>query len=505
MEKARRRKMEKAGHRVGYKWYSVDLQTLSMKMAFFSEGWRRGCHWPFMIVFFVDLGLTKSQAGFVNGLRLIGSLLSGSLWGMVADKSKKHRLIVLVQTLGGITFMSFYIIVDIYLRKNSRGISSEENNQTFPVEQQNLTGNISSQYSSNDDSDSKNNTALFWTLLFLNVLVTFFDGNLTGFVDTGVIRKMDLLPYRCDYGVQRMFSSVGFAFGFLVSDVLSRTFEGVEGISKYTGVIISYTLAMVLLQISCHMLYKGVHFDDNASSEAPATTVLKKKTLLKLILKTCRQPRVLFFLFTVGVQGVEVAFQFYFLVLYMKSINAAPVFFTLSFAAASFSGIVGFRFSSHVIKLSRGVWNVFILAFVSFSVRYLVYSVTSNPWLILLMQPLHAVGFNVFICAAVRHVKEISPLEILTTMYGIRTTVQFSIAYIAGNIIGGYTYESFGGTVMYGGAAVLSFAWALLTGVFVVLSPKEKISAVTLLPDVSTDNENEEESSFLKEQELRTL
>ena len=315
----------------------------------------------------------------------------------------------------------------------------------------------------------KDTTELFLILLFINIIITFFDGSLIGFIDTGVLRKIELLPYKVDYGLQRMFGAFGFVSGLMVSNLLVDKLGNVfVNVSKYTGMIINYSVALFIQNIIVKFLYKALNFTDK---ETPDRN--KKEQLHKQLLNVCLKPSFLFFLATVFVNGIQITFHFSFLVLYLQELNAPNILFTLCFVFSSLFGVIGFRMSSKVIKLFRGTWNVFIVSFASFVIRYFIYSVSKSGWIILATEPMHAIGFNIFLCAAVHHIKIISPPSILTTMYGILYSFYMGIASIVGNIIGGYVYQDFGGRILYGGAAGLALVWVILIALYVVFVEKK--------------------------------
>ena len=96
---------KKLKKRDGSTLFTIDRNAISMKVSYFLEGWQKGSHFPLLVVFFIEMGLSKSQAGLIAGLRLLGRLASGIIWGLLADKTKKHRFVFSIQIFGAIIFM----------------------------------------------------------------------------------------------------------------------------------------------------------------------------------------------------------------------------------------------------------------------------------------------------------------------------------------------------------------------------------------------------------------
>ena len=89
---------------------SVNRELLPPKLFYFFFFGANGTLIPYLVLFFKQLGLTPSQVGIVSGLKPFISFVCSPLWGYVADKSRKTKLIYVISLLayiGGYLAYSF--------------------------------------------------------------------------------------------------------------------------------------------------------------------------------------------------------------------------------------------------------------------------------------------------------------------------------------------------------------------------------------------------------------
>ncbi|XP_071126392.1 major facilitator superfamily domain-containing protein 6-like isoform X2 [Mytilus edulis] len=93
------------------KWYKVDLSLLRVKGFYFFTFAAVGALLPFMALYMKQIGMTKSQTGIIYGLMPFVGFLVRPLFGAVADKFQKHKLIlVLCCVLTGLCFNLMILI-----------------------------------------------------------------------------------------------------------------------------------------------------------------------------------------------------------------------------------------------------------------------------------------------------------------------------------------------------------------------------------------------------------
>ena len=69
-------------------------RSYTCKLAYFSFYGFIGITFPYLNAFFVDIGLSIVQAGYINGFRTLFPLVTSPLIGLLADYTKKRKLIL---------------------------------------------------------------------------------------------------------------------------------------------------------------------------------------------------------------------------------------------------------------------------------------------------------------------------------------------------------------------------------------------------------------------------
>ena len=74
-----------------------------------------------------------------------------------------------------------------------------------------------------------------------------------------------------------------------------------------------------------------------------------------------------------------------------------------------------------------GLVSCLYLALLCYALRMLVYSVLVNPWLVLLVEPLHCVTFGLMYAAASSYASIIAPPGMSATLQGLLGGLHFGI------------------------------------------------------------------------------
>ncbi|XP_005097128.1 major facilitator superfamily domain-containing protein 6 [Aplysia californica] len=91
-----------------------------------------------------------------------------------------------------------------------------------------------------------------------------------------------------------------------------------------------------------------------------------------------------------------------------------------------------------------GLVSCLYLALLCYAVRLLVYSVLSNPWLVLLVEPTHGVTVALMYAAASSYASIIAPPGMSATIQGLLAGLQFGFGKGIGSLITGYMFENIG-------------------------------------------------------------
>jgi len=437
--------------------------------------------------------------------RMVGMLLAAPFWGMIADKWHCHKSIIVIAfiglfvTVGSQPLLSMKygdpavnicpipkieVSVDTanYNQNCSSFINTNNNKENCSLPEDTIGSNIQGDlrrislfnngttYLDHGKKDErKKYGALFFVMFFMQIATLFFESASTIFIDTATLRHSQLSKTRkIEYGKQRVWGAFGAMSGITLTNLVIEYFPSVN-ITCYTGLYITYGVFTFLVTVSMLFLYKGLSFETTEKDEEKAeVTVKMKHNFKKILLKTLLRFDMLFFYFTTLIAGMVYATYTSFFYLHLTYLRAPPVVFSLSIVVAAAGAMFGFFFSNKIMKLVGGTWKTIILTFLAFATRNAAIALIVNPWLILLAQTIHPFTFVLYMAVGLRHLKEVSPLPVITTMVSLFISTFMGLGAIVGSSLSGVVFNSYGGRATFLSASALSFIWALIVVLYTV-------------------------------------
>ena len=454
------------------RWYHIDMEMLPAKVMFFFDAAKRQGTVPFMVAFFISLGLKKSEAGFIVGFRVLGSIVGGPLWGVIADKKHAHRILFLILIVGSSIVLCSQTALSLPFTSNELNrCPSLSNNVAL-----NQTLNSTTTVTNNGDVDAVKRRKLFFLLLGVNIVGFFFEGSIPPFIDFAVLRKMQLNKMNnIHYSRQRITSPLGAAAGILLSNVLIAYFPQVN-FTCFAAIYILYSMWSFLTLVCSVYLYRGKSFSSQATEVSNPTRKLSMQQTLK---QTCLKFDVIMLLITTLIIGSLYAVYRAYTFIFLRQMNASSLLLTLAMAIPYIGSIPLLYFEKNINKLFGGSWNVITFAFFMFAVRFLAMSYIQNPWYALPIEALHPLTAPLYLTSAMRKIKEISPPRILTTMVTIYNLLVFTFGNIAGSSIGGVIYEEIGGRSLYRTSACAAAVWFLVLIVYIICYRRVSLARAT--------------------------
>lgn len=417
-----------------------DVHLLTCKISFFFTYAMVGSYMPFFNVFLISVGLTTTQAGLITGLRTITSVIFGPLCGALVDYTGRLKLIFVFLCLGSLTLL-------FPLPWIARDVCP----LTFS-----FTGNNSSVITDRNNTSANCNEHLFYTSLSILMMSAIFDTSLLGYLDWLVMYIVSTSKKKETFGHQRMFGSLGFGVGNLLSGLVSDHYK-IDGFSSYTAIFFVFLPCVLLLIPSgVFMISRG---------KWPHAKLSKKRdsAIFKEVIKTCSTFPNLMFLLTVLVAGLANGVYYGFLFVIMEhSMHASKTIMGLTIVVSSIAEIATFPFTSSLISTLGGPIPCIIIGVFSYFVRFLAISYIGNPWFVLLLQCLHALCFALFWAATLQHTFQISSGNIKTTMFSIVNSLHFSLGTLISNMAGGVLYEKYGGKIFFRDSSILFATWSLV-------------------------------------------
>lgn len=464
------------------KWYHIDRSTLVAKLTNFLHGAKSSAVEPYLILFYLSIGLNPFEAGLVGGFRLFGMIMGGVFWGFVADYKKQYRLTIAIVCIGSIIAMGLQPLLSVWFGDKKRNMCpprADNTNATLFNGSTRLT-NEAFRWMSRSSKNSST-SRLFYAMLFINIISKFFEGSHVGFIDSGTIEQCRTLPHNPSYGNQRMFGAVGFASGIIVSNIFVDNFPKLP-VSCYTAIFITFGILTFVLLLGLLIQYDGLTFETkNVQS--------KNRNICATLKRTINLDACIFF-FTVLIMGAEQSFYTNFVFVLLQEMNAPTLINGITIAVADVTCIVSFYLGSRIIKKMGGTWNTILMCCFTYFVRYITMAYVTNPWLIPLVQTFQSTCFGLFLFAAVLHVENAAPPEVLTTMYSVMNTIHFGVGYFLANIMAGKVIEQYDSRTLFKMASVIAIVWSVVLAVYLTSLRRWKIARKLITEEIKMVNKD---------------
>ena len=367
---------------------------------------------PFLVLFYEDLGLSGQQIGLLTGIAPLVTIVSASLWGGVADATRRHKQVLLI-ALSGAT------LVTIFFRFASG----------LPL------------------------------LLTLVVVWSFFLAPVIPLVDNAVLGLLGESHRR--YGRVRLWGAVGFGVsppivGFLVTQ---------QGI---VWAFAAYGLLMAgCIWLSTHMTFTNADLETGAghgSGDVAGNSGAPFRQKFWALLST---PAWLLFLGVILIAGMGAAAVNNFLFLHMRAIGAGAGLMGVALTVAMVSEIGTFLGSEQLLARWRPR-QLLMIALLGHALRLLLTSTVSVAWAILPIQLLHSFSFALIWITAVQYARELAPAGMGATAQGMLSSVMFGAGGALGSMIAGVIYHQAGSHLLFRWAGI----WVMLGVALLVASER---------------------------------
>ena len=225
---------------------------------------------------------------------------------------------------------------------------------------------------------------------------------------------------RHKWGKQRLWGTIGHGGFALSSGFLVDLFSRGE-------VKTDFTVAFVIFAIA-EFLSAGM-----TSFYRVSDAVRCSRPSFKDIPMLLKRPDVLLLLIIVVVFGMYTGLIETFLFIHLDTLGQPPLtLFGLSMVANCVPQMIMFFFSGTVIE-KLGHVNCVCLACAAFAVRMSAYSILRSPWMVLLVEPLHAITFGLFYATVSSYGSLITPKGLHGTIQGIIGSLYFGIGKLCLN------------------------------------------------------------------------
>jgi len=275
----------------------------------------------------------------------------------------------------------------------------------------------------------------------------------TGLRDSSVMTTLKNHNYEdAVYGQVRKFAAIGWGCSGLVSGFMADNFGQTAMLCVF-----------VAGQIVCLMLIWFIEWE--SPSKKPETQLDTEKAAAVSISTVLRSPWIFIFFANLLAYGVAAsAVETYLFVFLLKEFQGSnDMLIGTTLATMTITELPVFEYGDQIVK-RLGFINVFSACHIVFSLRCMLYSMlpSTNPWLVLLIEPLHGLSFALMWLAAVDFGRQFAPQSCKARFQGLVGGTYFQLASVVGSLMWGSLIAEFGFRTCYIINAFAVLAWSLL-------------------------------------------
>ena len=411
-----------------------DRTLLTYKAFYFLFFAGFGSTFPYLTIYFKQIGLTASHVGTLSGIRPLVQFVSGPFWAYLADKYRSRKVVLCMSVVAWLIFtlaLAFPqpkktkcdILNSTIRHIQKRNIHREMSYPGLPlapipaaVSEGLLATKKSGISFATKPKDAETTKViihdknelrqLFYIFLVLIVVGEVFEAPSFIMIDTALIQK---LGDKChDYGKTRCFGSLGYGLAsFGVGAVLDTTRYVYCGREMNNYMIIFYFF-VVFMVIGLIFVLALITFKYNEDSSSTSSRIFQ-------VYKLCFSVKYATFLLTAWFMGIGNGGQVTFINWYLEDLGASKFMMGLTTTIRSAAVIVGFFCSGVVIsklgELPSVFWSLLVFAFIFYGYSYLV-----NPWLIIPLEILQGFVYALSWSTCIVYLSAVTPDDGAATM-----------------------------------------------------------------------------------------
>ena len=357
-----------------------------------------GSFLPYLPLFYKQLGLPANRAGIISGIQPFVSFVFTPMWGALADKFKRGRLIFIMSFVALAGTGVAYLLTPMPpcnddVRRESRSEIPTARITTGLADKFSLlmkTSQVLDRWTGTNfaafqtvESEKHNHGGKFDPFVYLMLLSLFgtlFSCPGLALGDAAVVCLLRRNNDVHKYGKQKQWASIGwglaaFTFGAIVSDrymcpLVAGQKGGIDYSPCFYGSIVLKLLA----------LFSGLRLDLNMNGKGDSTVENgTQKPGLKVLLKTVGRPRYLAFFITVLYSGMTFGMTMGFLFWHLEDCSAPQILYSIIPVVRCIADVIVYTISPYVIS-KIGAVNLIYLVLVGYVIRMACYASISSPW-----------------------------------------------------------------------------------------------------------------------------
>lgn len=367
-----------------------------------------GGFFPFITLYYEQIGLTGVQIGVLSALPLIVASSTSLFWGVLADALRLHHRILSISLL--LSACTVYLI---------------------------------------------STTSRYELLIPIVLVYSFFATPIVPLLDTAALDTIE--TNRATFGGLRVWGTVGWILSTWIVGVLIDRFDILWLFYSYIA-LLGVTFLISLFQ--------------------PTRTQIPRPALRQGLRQLLTRRKFIFFLVSVFLLAITVGTVDYFFSLYMDGLGANKGTIGLAWSISATTEIPVMLYSG-TLMVMIGVNGLLNIAFVTYALRWLLFSFIQVPGWALPVQLLQGLSYSTFLVASVTYINDRTPKSLRTTGQSLLATVSFGLGPIVGAIAGGYFYDTVGMTVLF---RIITIVGLVGLGVFILASRLQEDTEEAELP-----------------------
>nr|XP_057908311.1 major facilitator superfamily domain-containing protein 6-A isoform X2 [Doryrhamphus excisus] len=501
----------------------VNTHLLISKVFYFFFYAAYGSLHPLLSVYYKQLGMSASRSGLLVGIRYFIEFCSAPFWGVVADRFKKGKAVLLFSVFCWLVFncgigfvkpadmkcVELGAEVTVAPTAATPGNFTQESNSTSRVGRSFMDLQwlpSVSQRSVNDSSATTPTTTtpfpaptgtkeyqiiydntqvenIFLIILLVIIVGEFFSAPAVTIVDTVTLQYLGKARDR--YGLQRMWGSLGWGLTMLLVGIwidhthITVTIDGVGCVipafrlRNYQIAFIVFGVLMGAAFVVATQFYfeKGGDYvqdiPEGAAEETPAAdptaiaTTADQEFHYSDLLKLLCSVRYSSVLFVAWFMGFGYGFVFSFLYWHLEDLHGTYTLFGVCSVLSHVSELAAY-FTSHKFIELVGHIRVLYIGLACNTARYLYISYLHNAWTVLPMEVLQGVTHASVWAACISFLSAAVPPALRTSAQGILQGLHLGLGRGCGAMVGGLLVGYFGAATTFRGVGMASLIILLI-------------------------------------------
>ncbi|KAJ8028155.1 Major facilitator superfamily domain-containing protein 6 [Holothuria leucospilota] len=364
-------------------FFTINKTLLPLKTVYFLYMGSMVSFLPFVPVYMEQLGLSGFQIGIISAVRPLGTMLACPFWGTIADKFSIHRSVVLLGLFIGSTATGATYFTPPVANATRNSTMDRPTRPPFLWDETYVT---------------------FSVMMALSIVSIFFLAHICPMIDSAVMALLKDHP-ETDYGKQRLWGAVGWGSFSGITGLAMDTYiryypEGNRFLPAYVifiALILPVVIPVLIMKFPSHS---------------------RPDSIAGGLAQCFKNFRIVIFFIVTTIIGVLLAVIGTFQFLFLNELKAPSVVMGLTLTFTCIAEIPFMYVSGRLITWF-GHEAVFSIALVCYCLRFFLYHILQNPWLILPIELLHGICYGAFWPAATTFANKIAPQGMGATLQNL--------------------------------------------------------------------------------------